>query len=436
MDFPELRRLLAAGTGVGIEIEEDGLRVVAARVRPTGARLLGAASIAGFHERAAAEWGAVYADFVKRAGASHLAATVLLPRRDVIVRVLMLPGVAARDIASAIQFQIDSLHPFPEEQAAYTWARLGGSGAVLVAIARKDTIDRYLASFAEAGVKIAAFTFSAAVLYSAVRLLSQPPAGGVIAFTESGGWLEAYGESPTRALFSAAFDVPRERAAGLAAAELRLDQAMEPLDVAALLPQPAGAPADFDLSRNALAYAAALAGACPRLALPINLLPLEQRSSHSRIRYVPAAALGILLAAGLVTWASITPVEDRKYLRALETEIARLEPLARKVSTTDQAIAAARVRARLLDDFRGRSKADLDAVAELTRLLEAPTSLISIELSRDSVTLAGGAAQAEPLLKIVDSSPLFQGSEFQAQLTRSGKLQIFRLHASRKGVVR
>jgi Tfp pilus assembly protein PilN len=433
VDLPDLRRLLAAGTGVGIQIEEDTLRVVAARVRPSGVRLLGAASIPGFHERTAAEWGAVYADFARRAGAGHLAATVLLPRRDVIARVLMLPGVPARDIASAIQYQIDSLHPFPEEQIAWSWARLGTKGAVLVAIARKGTIDRYVTSFAEAGIKIAAFTFSAAVLYSAARLLSQPPGGGVVAFTESGGTLEAYGESETRPLFTAAFDVPRERAASLIGAELRLDQAVEPVDASTLLPQPTGVPDGFDLSRNTLAYAAALAGACPRLALPVNLLPAEQRSSHSRMRYVPAAALALILAGSLAAWGSITPIEDRRYLHALDVEIARLEPVARKVSAADQAIAAARARVQQLDGFRARSKADLDALAELTKLLEPPTALTSIDFSRDSVMLAGSAGQADALLKILDSSPLFQGSEFQAPLTRSGNMQSFRIRTTRKG---
>jgi len=258
LDFPELRRLLAVGTGVGIEIEDDVLRVAAVRLRPTGARLLGAATINGFRERTAAGWGAVCADFLKRTGASHLAATVLLPRRDVIVRLLMLPGVRDQDIAPAIEFQIDSMHPFAEEQAAYAWTRLGRSGAVLVAITRKETLERYFGLFAEAGIKVAAFTFSAAVLYSASRLLARPPAGGFLTFLPAGDGLEAYGESEARPVFSAAFDLPRDRAAGLATAELRLDSGLEPVDAAALLPSPAGAPPDYDFSRNALAYAAAL----------------------------------------------------------------------------------------------------------------------------------------------------------------------------------
>ncbi len=433
LDFPELRRLLAVGTGVGIEIEDDLLRVAAVRVRPAGARLLGAATINGFRERTAAGWGAVCTDFLEQTGASHLAATVLLPRREVVVRLLALPGVKDQDIASAIDFQIDSLHPFPEEQATYAWTRLGG-GAVLVAITRKDTLERYFGMFSEAGVKVAAFTFSAAVLYSASRLLGRPPAGGFLAFAAAGEGLEAYGESEARPLFSAAFDVPRDRAAELASAELRLDSDVEPVDIAALLPVPSAAPADYDLSRNALAYAAALAGACPRLALPLNLLPVENRSSNSRVIYVPTVAL---LAAALISvaaLASIAPVKDREYLRALETETARLQPLARKAGEIDRAVEATRAKTRQLDDFRRRSKAALDTLAEVNKLIEPPAYLTSLDLAADSITVAGSAEHAEPLLKVFDSSALFQGSEFTIPLSPNGNMQMFRIRAARKGV--
>ena len=434
MDFPGLRTLLAVGTGVGIEIEDDVLRVAAVRVRPTGARLLGAATINGFRERTAAGWGAVCTDFLKRTGASHLAATVLLPRRDVIVRLLTLPGVKDQDVASAIQFQIDSMHPFPEEQAAYAWTRLGGSGAVLVAITRKDTLEHYFGLFSEAGVKVAAFTFSAAVLYSAARLLARPPAGGFLAFAPAGDGLEAYGESEARPVFSAAFDVPRERAAELASAELRLDSGVEPMDVAALLTSPGGAPPDYDLSRNALAYAAALAGACPRLALPLNLLPAEHRSSNSRAIYVPTVVLAAAALLSVVALASIAPVKDREYLRGLQKETVRLQPLARKAGEIDRAIQATRARTRQLDDFRRRSKGALDALEEVNKLIEPPAYLSSLEMAEDSITVAGSAERAEPLLKVFDSSPLFQGSEFTIPLSPSGKMQMFRIRAARKGV--
>jgi hypothetical protein len=433
VDLPEVRKLLAVGAGIGVEIGREDLTVTAARVRPSGARLLGAATIAGFRERAAAEWGSIYADFVKRAGAGHLSATVLLPRHEVIVRLLAMPGVADRDLASAIQFQIESLHPFPEDQAVYSWARLGAGGGVLVAITRKDILDGYISLFAEAGVKVAAFTFSGAVLYSAARLVSTPPAGGFVAFVQADEALEAYGESEAKPMFSAAFDLPRERASDLAASELRLAPGVEPIEMAALLPVPKGAPEEFDLSRNALAYAAALAGSCPRLALPVNLLPAEYRTSNSRMMYVPTAALALMVLVCVAALAAIKPVEDRKYMRALESEIRGLEPAARKAGALDRAIEATRARARLLDDFRRRSKADLDAIAGLTNLLAPPTTLNSLELTRNAVTLNGGAEQASPLLKLLDDSKMFEGSKFTVALTRSGAFEGFRVRASRKG---
>jgi Tfp pilus assembly protein PilN len=429
---PGIRKLLAVGSGIGVEIGREDLTVIAARVRPTGARLLGAATIAGFRHRAAAEWGAIYSDFVKRAGAGHLAATVLLPREDVIVRVLSLPGVANRDLDAAIRFQLDSLHPYPEDQAVPSWTRLGATGAVLVSIARQDTLDRYISLFAEAGIKVGAFTFSGAVFYSAARLLGVPPAGGFVAFAGTGAEYEAYGESEAKPLFSAAFDEPVERAAALAAAELRLAPEAQPLEARELLPVPKGAPAEFDLSRDALAYAAALAGACPRLALPVNLLPAQYRSAGTRWIYVPSAVLAALALIAIAALASIQPVEDRKYIRALDTEIRKLEPLARQAAVLDRAIAATRARSRLLDDFRRRSHYNLEAVAELTKLLEPPIYLQTLEVTRDSVTLSGAAVQSEPLLKILDESRLFEGSKFTVPLSRQGGLENFRIRTGRK----
>ncbi len=428
-----IRKLLAVGSGIGIEIGRDGLTVAAARVRPTGARLMGVATIADFRGRAAAGWGATYADFVKQAGVSHLSATVLLPRHEVIVRVLSMPGVRDGDIASAIEFQLDSLHPFPEDQAVSSWARLGSGGAVLVAIARRDTIDRYVTLFAEAGVKIAGFTFSGAALYAAMRLLGAPPEGGFIAVTSAGGDSEFYGESEAKPLFSAAFDEPADRASGLAAAELRLPPDSPVLDVTALLPAPAGAPDGFDFSRNALAYAAALAGACPRLALPLNLLPAEHRTSHSRLMYVPAVGLAAMVVICGVALAAIQPVEDRKYLRALEAEVHKLEPLAARAAALDRATDAMRARTRMLDEFRRRSHQDMEAIAELTRLLDPPAYLTSLELTRDTVILNGTAERSDPLLKLLDGSKLFESSRFTVPLTRAGKLENFRIRAEREG---
>src|SRR5947199_9909485 len=103
-ELKDLRKLLAFGSGIGIEIGAETLEVIAARVRPSKIEVLGRLLIENYAARPAAEWGADYSRFLKSLGLGHLSATVLLPRRDVIVRQIALPGVAGKDLESAIRF--------------------------------------------------------------------------------------------------------------------------------------------------------------------------------------------------------------------------------------------------------------------------------------------------------------------------------------------
>ncbi|RPI09010.1 MAG: hypothetical protein EHM65_09630 [Acidobacteriales bacterium] len=429
----DARSILAIGTGVGVEILGQDLHVAVVRVRPGGVKVFGHTVITAFRQRPAAEWGAEYAAFLRRLGAGYLAAAVLLPRAEVIVRQVTLPGVAARDVAGAIQYQIDSLHPYGEDEAQHTWSRLPGTETVLVGIARKVVVERYAVMFVEAGVKVAAFTFSAAAIRSASRILSAPPAGGFLAVFGDGE-LEAYGESPSRPLLSAVLESPVESAAAMAAAELRLPQETQPVGLAEILPQPKSCPADFDLSRGALLYAIALAGACPRLSLNANLLPVEQRGYSSRGIFVPTIALASVLLLLVAALAAQGALEKRRQLSLLRAEIERSQPQAEKSNAVERAVELTRGRIQLLDAFRRRTRADLDALNDLTLLLEPPAWLTGLEMNRDSVVISGQIEQAAPLLKLLDGSPHFVNSEFVGQLGKVDKLEVFRIRAQREGV--
>ncbi len=426
-----LRKLLAFGTGVGIEIGEKDLEVVVARVRPSGIRVLGRTVIADFRTRPAAEWGAECSAFAKRLGAGHLSATVLLPRAEIIVRQLALPGVAAKDLGSAISFQMDSLHPYGEDEVMSGWRPLG-KGQVLIGIIRRDAFERYTGMFAEAGIPVATLTFSASVLHGALRLTDEPPAEGFAAVCRSAsGGVEIYGESPNRPLFSAEFELPAARALGLAAAELRLPPEEPAARLENLLPAPAVNPIDNDLSRNALPYATALAGACPWLAPAANLLPPEQRVSASRAVFVPTAALaGLVLVVAFASLA-FSAFEDRRYLAKLEAEIRTLEPKAQRAAALDRQIDRTRNRARMLDEFRGHTRADLEAMNELTHLLPPPIWTTGLDLTRDSATLQGEAEQAASLIKTIDASPFFQNSEFTV-ISKVGNAEMFRIRTQRE----
>src|SRR5580658_2569493 len=181
MSTPGFRKWLAFGTGVGIEMGREDLVVTVVRLRPTGVRVMGELTIPRFREQPAAEWGEKYAAFLQKLGAQHLAATILLPRDEVTVRQVSLPGVTDKDLASAVRFEIDSLNPHSEEDVAYDWARIGKTPSVLIAITLRSVVERYTALFSQAGVKAASFTFSAPTIYSALRLLSNPPQEGFLA---------------------------------------------------------------------------------------------------------------------------------------------------------------------------------------------------------------------------------------------------------------
>src|SRR4029077_19317519 len=108
---------------------------------------------------------------------------------------------------NAVRFQMDGLHPYNEEDVYSSWTRLPGTPLVLVAVVRREIVDRYAALFDEAGIKIGGFTCSAAAVYSALRLHGAKPAAELLAYDETGADQEApqrefYGESPARPIFS------------------------------------------------------------------------------------------------------------------------------------------------------------------------------------------------------------------------------------------
>ncbi|MEZ5354529.1 MAG: PilN domain-containing protein [Bryobacteraceae bacterium] len=424
------RKWLAIGTGAAIEIAGSDLRLAAVRVRPSGVEVTGSAVIANFRERPATEWGAEYAAFARSAGVGRVPVTVLLPRADVIVRHLSLPGVAQADLASAVALQLDTLHPFAEDSAAFGWAPLdtrpGQPPAVLVGIAQRETVDQYANLFAEAGLRMARFTFSAAALYSASRILVKPPAG-FVAVHEEAGALEFHGESPSRPVFSSQWEGSAERGLALAFSQLRLPADAPALSIEDVLPPLSGGEAP------PMAVAAAIVSACPRLSADANLLPEDRRTQSSRLVYLPTAVLGGALALAAIALFLEPGFHERHYLRQLEQEIRTLETQAAEAARLDQRVQSAKDRIALLDRYRRRAKADADALREATNLLPAPGWIQSFQLTRTDVSLQGEAEQATALLKLIDESPLFKDSSFAQAMTRTGTGEQFVIRAQREG---
>lgn len=427
----DVRKLLAFGFGIGVEIGATDLEVVAARVRPTRIDVLGRLTIPNYAARPAGEWGGDYARFLKSLGAGHLSATVLLPRREVIVRQVTLPGVAARDVESAIRFQLDSLHPYGDEEVCWGWSPLA-FGAVLVGIVRKSAIDRYVQLFSEAGIAVSSFTFSAAAVHAAIRLNGHKEGEGFVALSHAaGGGIEVYGESSARPVFCAEFQMPPQRATTLALAELRLPPDTAPVQLEQMLPRPAVNPVENDLARNALPYATALAGACPRLVPSANVLPPEHRRFNSRSVFIPTivlASLLVLVAVGMLVYSRVA---ERQYLHQLQAAIARLQPQASRAATLERQTGELRARAQLLERYRAMTRYDLDTLNELTRLVEPPAWTNNIELARDSVRISGESPQPTRLVNILDASQFFKNSHLDQDVHQAAGVEQFQISGKR-----
>jgi hypothetical protein len=359
------------------------------------------------------------------------------------VRVLSLPPLGAKELEAAVAFQIDSLHPYSEsDDVTYAWSKLSRPGAVLVAIARREVIQNYSTLFAEAGIKLASVTVAAAAIHASLRLLAKPASTAFVALDEDEAGLEFYGESDSRALlsFHAASGGPRTESYVRSELRLPVDLPLAPLRD--LLPAPHRPGEGSELTALAKppyasvrSYCAALTAACPLLSHPLNLLPGELRESNSRLIYLPTAfALLIFLVAGVV-YVVQGPWQREAYLKTLNAEIAKLEPAARRSKQLDKDMAGAISRIRQVDAFRSRSKADLDVLNELSRVLPPPIYLDSLEVRRNEVVVSGEAESAAGLLKDIDASPLFMQSAFISGITHLRASDGFRIRAVRKQVI-
>ena len=416
------RPYAAFGTGVALEIRGDNLEVAVVRVQPSGVVVIARASIANFHHRPAAEWSREYQEAVR--GHGEGAVIVLLPRREVIVRHLTLPGVPKREIEGALALRLRSLHPFAEDDVAWCWMPV--RNGVLAGFMRLSVLGRYEELFAEAGIPVAGFTFSAAVAHSASRLYGDP-ALPVLAISEpEPGRFEIYGENASGSIYSGEFQGSPTRAHSVAVAELRLSQSFEAVDFRRLIP---GADAE---DARPLLVASAVASACPLLVRAANFLPPERRAGQSRLWLVPTLILGALLVLAVIAAFAVGPYRDKRYRDTLRQEIAAVEPTARRAASLDRRIAASRAQIALLDGVRGRSQADFEILNELTRLIAPPAFVTLIEIYPDAVVLSGEGEQAAPLLKILDSSPLFRNSEFSGSVARSAKNEVFRIRTLRR----
>ena len=119
-----INQFFRLGTGCGIEIRGDELRVVVVRSRRSRVDVLGYLSIENFRQRNPSEWGPEYRAFLDGLQLAHISARVALPRGEVIVRELVIPPVSRKELSTAVNYQVEGLHPFSSDNVYHAFAPL------------------------------------------------------------------------------------------------------------------------------------------------------------------------------------------------------------------------------------------------------------------------------------------------------------------------
>lgn len=382
------------GPRAGVEVLPGALRVAVMR-----GQQLRADKTVPLTGRPAAEWGAEINEFLKGNGAASEPLVLVLPDEECVTRVVSLPGVAAKDQAAALALQMDSLYPFPGQEPASAWMPIAGTPSILVGLTRPEVIRRWTTLMAEAGLQLAGCTIPAVVVPRQRRPMIA--VRGSLVYAESGA-------IPMLWASNAALPLVR--------AQLRLADEVEAESLEALLP------------------GGSLASAAASQPLRLNLLPAEQRAVHSRWGWVSTAVLASLAGLGVALLLAFPAIERERLLAQLRAETARLEPAAQRSAAALKANEQARGQVDELVKFRERTRTDLTALREATRLLPPPGWATQLDLTRTNLNLAGESPQAAELLRAFDGSPYFQNTEFTSPLSRSQTpgTDVFRLRSERR----
>ena len=167
------------------------------------------------------------------------------------------------------------------------------------------------------------------------------------------------------------------RAAALACAELRIEPGTEPKPLAS------HSRWNFRRARAALRRRA-------RFRLPASVAGSESAARraprHQLARRVdPGRRAGRARADAGGRAVPSRAIEDRRYERSLQAEIAKVEPQANRAAALDRETRCRAQRTSCWTISAGASKSDMDVLEEMTRILPPPTWLNLLDLNRTQV---------------------------------------------------
>jgi len=172
----------------------------------------------------------------------------------------------------------------------------------------------------------------------------------------------------------------------------------------------------FDAARIAL-------GGASLVGFDVNVVPRRLRRGSARVQavvsYILAACILIVGLAFLLR----EPYQQRGYASQIEGEIAKLEPQVKRLVKQEGEWKALTQRYQLLLRHLKARDSNLDALKTLSTVLPQDTFLVSYRYQNETVTISGISTSALDVQSALEKTPVFQGVQFSAPITRdsSGK---------------
>jgi Tfp pilus assembly protein PilN len=452
---------LSLQTSLGLLIQGETLSLALVSRRLRSVRLLDTLILPSFRQKPVAEVRSEISAFLSRNRVTHFRGVVVVPREDVIVRQLDLPGQAEANLAKVVEYQVATLVPSESATICYDYCVSGQASQsknlqVTVFLLTKAWLDQTLQLCESLGFRVDVVVPSSIALANYFLLLSRRFKAETALVAH---WQDSRCEMV--GIFKKTFHHSREvdssepeETPEVLQTEVELfrgrtglsDEA--PLDVFVVgnvgglvtvpaekrfkvhrfsLPQHVGVELGTsgakvsEIQDRFLALAAGLSGLRKKNPVSINLLPLEKRLQRSKWTWVPTYALlgaNVLLLFSLIVR---KPLQQQAYSAQLSEEVSRLEPEVRKIRSVEDQIADLRRRADLLRELKRSNEQPLNALNELSQILPKNAWVYDFNMRNQSMEIYGASGMAAALPQILDNSPHFKDAEFIAPILRDGQ---------------
>ncbi len=359
--------------------------------------------------------------------------SLALPTSQLLVKILALPAVAADDLHSIVQLQMDKISPFPGEELTVgceTLATRGTTLQVLGAALPRAILETWDRRVQAAGIKVLRLDSALAGWWWALgdRQVLKPADGRRLVLLEHAGEWDLVLVDDGVPVLARGLGVPVEpidiaRDVTLSLLSAELDGGSQPLRetvvISALPPDEQLAEALAGAGGAPVRHVSTAALGSPALGVArratesatLDLIPAlwRQREQAGALRrrflrgMVAAAALWLVLAAGLLLlpW----------FLQAL---IVRQEAAVSADLSSFRQVADIRDRVRLIRSYMDRSQSLLEVLRAVTTAQPEGVELVSVAYRReDGAKLAGEATEAALVYAFkdrLDSAGLFARS--------------------------